>query len=308
VHALDGVPLATLIDYIDWTPFFQAWELAGKYPAILEDAVVGTEATKLLADAHAMLERWMREDTIEARATFGFWPAAREEEDVLLWAEGRAPDGGGLGAPERVPFLRQQFAKADRPALCLADFVAPASAHGPVDWIGAFAVTAGIGLDAEVARHEAQHDDYSAILARALADRLAEAAAEWLHERVRVEHWGYAPDESLDNAARIAEVYRGIRPAPGYPACPDHVAKRRIFRLLDAEARGLSLTESCAILPTAAVAGWYFAHPDARYFGVGRLGEDQVERWAESAGMSKAEAERWLAPNLGYTPGAGVAG
>ncbi|HKK51950.1 MAG TPA: vitamin B12 dependent-methionine synthase activation domain-containing protein, partial [Myxococcota bacterium] len=283
---------------------FQAWELAGAFPAILDDEVVGEEARKLHADALDMLDRWIRDDTIEARATFGFWPAARDGDDVLLWADEASPATPDPTAdPERIPFLRQQFAKGGRTARCLADWVAPPDASGaPQDWIGAFAVTAGIGLDAEVRRFEAEHDDYNAILARALADRLAEATAEWLHERVRVEHWGYAPDEDLGNTDLIRETYRGIRPAPGYPACPDHVAKRRIFRLLDAEARGMSLTESCAILPTAAVSGWYFAHPDARYFGVGRLGEDQVADWAARAGMSKEEAERWLAPNLGYAP------
>jgi len=307
VHVRDDLPLATLKAYIDWTPFFRAWELAGAYPAILEDDVVGEEATKLHADALAMLDRWSRDRTVEARATWGLFPAARDGDDVLLWSEGASGDGRARGEPERVPFLRQQFAKDDRAARCLADWIAEADEEGrPRDWIGAFAVTGGIGLDAEVARFEADHDDYNAILARALADRLAEAAAEWLHERVRVEHWGYAPDESLDNADLIRESYRGIRPAPGYPACPDHLAKRRIFRLLNAEARGLSLTESCAILPTAAVAGWYFAHPEARYFGVGRLGEDQVADWAERAGMSQEEAERWLGPNLGYTPAARV--
>ncbi len=297
VHARDAIPLERLRDYIDWTPFFRAWELTGSFPAILDDDVVGREARKLHADALAMLDRWVADGTIEARAAWGIWPAARDGDDVMLWSDG----------PERVPFLRQQFAKDDRPAHCLADWVATPDASGaPRDWMGAFAVTAGIGLDTEVERFEAAHDDYNAILARALADRLAEATAEWLHERVRVDAWGYAPDESLDNADLIREAYRGIRPAPGYPACPDHVAKRTIFRLLDAPARGMSLTESCAILPTAAVAGWYFAHPEARYFGVGRVAEDQVEDWARRAGMSKEEAERWLAPNLGYSPPARV--
>jgi len=251
-----------------------------------------------------MLARWGIDGTVEARTTWGLWPAARDGDDVLVWSEGVSSDGSAQGAPERVPFLRQQFAKEDRAALCLADWIAPPDAEGrPTDWIGAFAVTTGIGLDAEVERFEAQHDDYNAILARALADRLAEAAAEWLHERVRVEQWGYAPDEALGNSELIREAYRGIRPAPGYPACPDHIAKRRIFRFLDAEARGLTLTESCAILPTAAVSGWYFAHPEARYFGVGKIGRDQVTDWAKRSGISLEEAERWLAPNLGYAPG-----
>lgn len=304
VDGRTGVPLSDLRDYIDWTPFFQAWELAGAYPEILDDDVVGEEARKVHADALEMLDRWTRDGTVEARAVWGFWPAGRDGDDVLLWADGSSPAAPDPAAdPERVPFLRQQFAKSGRAARCLADWVAPPDESGaPRDWIGAFAVTAGIGLDAEVRRYEADNDDYNAILARALADRLAEATAEWLHECVRVDHWGYAPEEKLGNEELIRESYRGIRPAPGYPACPDHPAKRRIFRLLDAEAHGMSLTESCAILPTAAVAGWYFAHPDARYFGVGRLGEDQVEDWAERAGMSKEEAERWLGPNLGYAP------
>jgi 5-methyltetrahydrofolate--homocysteine methyltransferase len=306
VHDRDGVPLEQLRRYIDWTPFFRAWELAGSFPSILEDDVVGVEASKLHDDALAMLDRWTADGTLEARVTWGIWPAARDGDDVLLWAEG--PDGAGSSGdpgsdPLRIPFLRQQFAKKDRPAHCLADWIAPPDASGaPQDWMGAFAVTAGIGLDAEVARFEAAHDDYNAILARALADRLAEAAAEWLHERVRVEYWAYAPEETLGNTELIREAYRGIRPAPGYPACPDHTAKRTIFRLLDAPSRGMSLTESCAILPTAAVAGWYFAHPDARYFGVGRVAEDQVEDWARRAGLAKEEAERWLAPSLGYSP------
>ncbi|MDT8367924.1 MAG: methionine synthase [Longimicrobiales bacterium] len=303
VGARAPVPLGVIAPYIDWTPFFRAWELRGRWPDLLDDPVVGEEAKRLHHDALAMLGRWMAQGTIEARAGWGIWPAAREGDDVLVWPEGIGEGGHASGDPERIPFLRQQFVGAKRTAACLADWIAPPDAAGrPRDWFGAFAVTAGVGLAAEVQRLEAEHDTYGSILARSLADRLAEAAAEWLHERIRVEQWGYAPDESFEPGELIRETYRGIRPAPGYPACPDHLAKRHIFDLLDAPSLGMSLTESCAILPTASVVGWYFAHPEARYFGVGRIDEDQLRDWARRAGMTKTEAERWLAPNLGYTP------
>jgi 5-methyltetrahydrofolate--homocysteine methyltransferase len=228
----------------------------------------------------------------------GLFPAAAIGDDVEI-------DGAGGRDPRAVLHgLRQQFEKPPgRPNLCLADFIAPRESGQP-DWIGAFAVTAGLGLDAVVRAFEREHDDYSAILAKALADRLAEAFAERLHERIRREWWGYAADETLDAAALIAERYRGIRPAPGYPACPEHTEKRTIFGLLGvAEATGITLTESCAMLPAASVAGWYFAHPQAQYFGVGRIGRDQVEDYARRKGMTMAEAERWLAPNLAYEGG-----
>jgi 5-methyltetrahydrofolate--homocysteine methyltransferase len=275
-----------------------------------------------MEDARRLLDEIVTSGSLEARAVFGIWPAHEAGDDVFVYgspaaeaaaretaeaaarewvdsgeSEGSAPEG----LLARVPFLRQQFAKDGRPNRSLADYVRPARAGGG-DWFGAFAVTAGIGLDALVQRFEAEHDDYHAILARALADRLAEALAERLHQRVRTEFWGYASDEALDNEALISEAYRGIRPAPGYPACPDHPGKRTIFRLLDAEALGLALTESCAMTPTASVAGWYLSHPDAGYFGIGRIGRDQAEEYARRAGMSLDEAERWLSPSLGYDP------
>ena len=280
-------------------PFFNAWEFHGKFPAILDDETVGEAATALYDDALAMLDRIIDEKWLQARAVIGFFAANSEDDDLLLYTDERRET-----ILERLCHLRQQRAKPDGQAqLCLADYVAPGNS-GIADYVGAFAVTAGIGIDEHVARFEAAHDDYSAIMLKALADRLAEALAEWLHERVRVDHWGYAPDEALDNAALIAESYRGIRPAPGYPACPDHTEKGKLWSLLDvADSIGLELTDAYAMLPTAAVSGFYFSHPDARYFSVGKIDRDQLESWAERKGMSIAEAERWLAPNLGYGPG-----
>ncbi len=285
--------------HIDWTPFFHAWELAGSYPRILEDETVGEAARALHADAKAMLARIVDEKLLEARAVVGFFPANAVGDDVEIYAdETRAAPRATLH------FLRQQAEKSGtRPHFCLADYVAPKES-GIADWIGGFAVTTGIGLDALVAGFEAKNDDYSAIMAKALADRLAEAFAETLHRRVRRELWGYAPDEALDNAALIREAYRGIRPAPGYPACPDHTEKATLFALIEAEARaGVQLTESFAMLPAASVSGFYFAHPEARYFGVGKIARDQVEDYAARKGMDIPTAERWLAPNLGYARG-----
>jgi len=293
VHAFDW-PLEDLLPYIDWTPFFQAWELAGKYPAILQDPTVGRQASELFSDAQAMLKRIIDGKWLGARAVYGIWPAASHGDDVVL----QHADG-----PATLHFLRQQVDKpAERPDFCLADFIAPAGS-GVQDWIGAFAVTAGIGIDAHVARFEAAHDDYNAILLKSLADRLAEALAERLHQRVRTEFWGYAAEEALDNEALIAERYRGIRPAPGYPACPDHSEKATLFRLLDAPGNaGMALTESFAMLPTAAVSGYYFSHPGSQYFVVGRLGKDQVADYARRKGVDRAQVERWLASNLDYDP------
>ncbi len=294
VRVFDAWPLEDLVERVDWTPFFQTWELAGHYPAILDDPVVGEAARGLWRDARAMLDRIVRERLLTARAVVGFWPANAVGDDVALWADGRRRERAAT-----VHFLRQQQAKGDgRPNYCLADFVAPVESGLP-DHLGMFAVTAGVGLDALVAEFAARHDDYSAILAKALADRLAEALAERLHERVRTELWGYAPDEALDNAALIRERYRGIRPAPGYPACPDHTEKGPLFALLGATERiGVSLTESFAMTPTAAVSGYYLAHPQARYFGVGKVGRDQLADYARRRGMAEEEAARWLAPNL----------
>ncbi|SFN30464.1 methionine synthase (B12-dependent) [Dokdonella immobilis] len=296
VTVLDDFPLAELVPFIDWSPFFNAWELAGSYPAILDDAVVGAQARELHHDVLAMLERVIAEKWLVARGAFGLWPATANGDDVQVLAA----DGSTISI---LHFLRQQVDKPiERPDFCLADFIAPKDS-GVEDWIGGFAVTAGIGIDAHVARFEQDHDDYSAILLKALADRLAEAFAECLHQRVRRDYWGYAADEVIDNEGLIAEAYQGIRPAPGYPACPDHSEKATLFTLLDATANtGISLTESFAMLPTAAVSGWYFSHPKSQYFVVGRISREQVEDYSRRKGWSIAEAERWLAPNLDYDP------
>jgi 5-methyltetrahydrofolate--homocysteine methyltransferase len=296
LQVLEEYPLAELAERIDWTPFFQTWELAGHFPAIFDDPAVGAAARNLFDDARRMLTTIIARKQLTARTVFGFWPANSVGDDIELYADEAASHPVAV-----IHTLRQQMAKEpDRPNLALADFVAPRES-GVRDWMGAFAVTAGHGLDALVRSFEAAHDDYSAILAKALADRLAEAFAERLHERVRQEFWGYAPEERLDNDALIRERYQGIRPAPGYPACPDHTEKRTLFDLLRAESNaGIHLTESFAMLPAASVSGWYFWRPEARYFGVGKIDRDQVEDYARRKGMDVATAERWLAPNLGY--------
>ncbi len=285
-------PLHELIERIDWTPFFRAWELAGNYPAILEDPVVGESARKLYADARKMLDHVVREKWLTAKGVVGFWPCRREGDDVVLYS-----DETRTKEISRLFFLRQQIEKrAPRANMCLADFISPEA-----DWIGGFAVTAGHGIEEHLARFKADHDDYSDILLKALADRLAEAFAERLHERVRKTLWGYAPEEALSNEELVREKYRGIRPAPGYPACPDHSQKPELFRLLNAgQNAGIQLTESFAMIPTSAVSGYYFAHPDAQYFGVARIGKDQVEDYATRRGVSIEQAERWLRPNIGY--------
>jgi 5-methyltetrahydrofolate--homocysteine methyltransferase len=297
-------PLAELVDYIDWSPFFQAWELSGAYPRILEDPVVGAEARKLLGEGREMLERIVREEWIEANGVFGLYPAAQvNADDIEIYA-----DSTRRATLMTWHNLRQQNHKPEgRANLCLADFVAPKSS-GVADWIGAFAVCAG-GIEQRVRAFEASHDDYSAIMLKVLADRLAEAFAERLHERVRCEFWGYAPGESLSKAELIGEAYRGIRPAPGYPACPDHTAKAGLFALLDAErSAGMRLTESFAMLPASSVAGFYLSHPDAGYFAVGKIGRDQVEDFARRTGMALQDAERWLAAHLAYEPQAAALG
>jgi 5-methyltetrahydrofolate--homocysteine methyltransferase len=289
-------PLAELAEVIDWTPFFQSWELHGRYPKILEDEVVGEEASKLFADAQAMLKQMIDENWIEARAVIGLFPANTvNHDDIEIYGE----DGGVLMTNHN---LRQQMAKpAGQPNWCLADFIAPRES-GVKDYLGAFVVTAGINEEAKTRAFEAQHDDYNAILFKSLCDRLAEACAERLHQRVRTEFWGYADNETLTAAQLANEDYRGIRPAPGYPACPEHSEKGALFQLLDATAQiGVSLTESYAMLPAASVSGFYFSHPDARYFAVAKIAHDQVEDYARRKGWTLAEAERWLAPNLGYS-------
>ncbi len=284
--------LAALVDYIDWGPFFQTWELSGPYPAILDDEIVGEEARKLLADAQAMLQQVIAGKWLTARAVYGIWPANSRGDDIEFYS-----DETRLNTAMTWHNLRQQHERpAGKPHYCLSDFVAP-RASGVADWAGAFVVTAGIGIEAKLAEFEKTHDDYSSIMLKALADRLAEAFAEYLHAKVRREDWGYARDEQLDNAALIAEKYRGIRPAPGYPACPDHTEKGDLFRLLDAEAAiGVSLTESYAMLPTAAVSGFYLAHPDAQYFAITKVGADQVADLAARKGLPEPVMKRWLAP------------
>ncbi len=301
ITVLRDYPLDELVPYIDWTPFFQTWELSGPFPKILQDRVVGEAARKLFAEAQVELQRVLAEKWITANAVFGLFPAARGGgDDVEIYADERRRE-----VLTTWHNLRQQNHKpAGRPNLCLADLVAPKDSGVP-DYVGAFAVTAGVGVEAKVAELEARHDDYGAIMLKSLADRLAEALAERLHERVRREFWGYAPDERLGNAELIAEKYRGIRPAPGYPACPDHTEKRALFALLEAERNAdMRLTESCAMLPAASVAGFYLSHREASYFAVGKIGRDQVEDYAKRKGMRLAEAERWLAPNLAYEPAA----
>ncbi len=298
-RAFGDYPLAELVPYIDWMPFFNAWEFAGKFPDILKDPLVGEAASSLYADAQRMLTQLIDEKWLTARAVVGFFPAnSVGDDDISVYS-----DEGRLHVALTLHHLRQQKSRPqDQAQSCLSDFLAPASS-GRADYIGAFAVTAGIGIEAHVARFEAAHDDYSSIMLKALADRLAEALAERLHERVRRELWGYAPQERLDGAGLIREEYQGIRPAPGYPACPDHTEKASLWRLLEPDRRaGICLTESFAMTPTAAVSGFYFSHPKAHYFGVGKIDRDQVASYAQRKGMTLAETERWLAPILGYEP------
>jgi 5-methyltetrahydrofolate--homocysteine methyltransferase len=294
ITVFDDVPLSELLPIIDWTPFFQAWELHGHYPAILTDSVVGKQATELFEDAQKILKKIVGEKWLRAKAAIGFWPAARVGDDIEL----RNGD-----KPVMLHHLRQQADKpVERPNLCLSDFIAPKEAN-IADWIGGFAVTAGLGIEPHLERFHKDNDDYSAIILKALADRLAEALAEYMHRRVRREFWGYATDESLDNDALIAEKYRGIRPAPGYPACPDHTEKTVLFSLLDATKNaGIELTEGFSMYPAAAVSGWYFSHPDSQYFVVGKLTRDQAVDYAKRKGWTLAEAERWLSANLDYDP------
>ncbi len=302
VHKFEDYPLDKIAEYIDWSPFFNAWELAGRYPKILQDEVVGEEARKLFADAQAMLKKIIAEKWLSANAVFGLFPAntvtvnGGPGDDIEIYTD---------DTRKKVAItwhnLRQQTKKpADIPNYCLADFIAPKDS-GVADYIGAFAVTAGLNIDARVAEFEKNNDDYSAILLKSLADRLAEAFAELLHARVRREFWGYATDEVLDNDALIAEKYRGIRPAPGYPACPEHSEKGPLFDLLQAPINaGITITDSFAMLPTAAVSGFYFSHPQSQYFAVGKITKDQVEDYAKRKAMTLEQAERWLAPVLSY--------
>ena len=298
VTVFDNYDLSTIRRYVDWTPFFQAWELAGHYPAILTDAIVGPQATELFNDAQAMLDKIIAEKWLTARAVIGLWPAANVGDDVEVYT-----DSSRTQPMATLRSLRQQADKPpERPNLCLADFITPKDFNKP-DWIGGFAVTAGLGIEEHLARFQADFDDYSSIILKALADRLAEAFAEHMHERVRKEFWGFVHDESLSNDELIAEKYRGIRPAPGYPACPEHTEKATLFELLDVTKNtGIELTEGFSMYPAAAVSGWYYSHPNSQYFVVGRLSKEQIEDYAKRKGWTLAEAERWLGSNLDYEP------
>ncbi|MFC0338648.1 methionine synthase (B12-dependent) [Kushneria avicenniae] len=299
LRVFDDINLRELVDYIDWTPFFMSWQLVGKYPKILEDDVVGEAARNLYQDATVMLDRLIEEGYLQARGVIGFWPANSVDHDVIEVYE----DETRQTVVQRLNHIRQQTTK-NRDGLCysLADFVAPKESGRP-DWIGGFAVTAGHGADELARGFEQNGDDYNAIMIKALADRLAEALAEYMHERVRREYWGYAPEETLDNDALINEKYRGIRPAPGYPACPDHTEKTTLFDLLQApDNAGITLTESFAMWPAAAVSGWYFSHPQSRYFSTGRISRDQIDALAARKEMSRDTMERWLSPILSYNP------
>ena len=294
LHVFDDYPLQELVDCIDWSPFFNAWELAGKFPAILTDSIVGKQASELYADARAMLKQIVSEKWLTAKAACGFWPANTVGDDIVLQKD---------GADVWLRCLRQQADKPiERPNLCLADYIAPQDS-GKQDWVGAFAVTTGLGIEPHLERFRAEHDDYNAILLKSLADRLAEAFAERLHQRVRTELWGYAADEQLSNDDLIAERYQGIRPAPGYPACPEHSEKRVVFDLLKAtDNANITLTDHFAMYPAASVSGLYFSHPDSHYFVVGRVSKEQVTDYAKRKGVDLAQAERWLSFNLDYDP------
>jgi 5-methyltetrahydrofolate--homocysteine methyltransferase len=299
VKLLKNYDLDEIAQYIDWGPFFQTWELSGPYPAILDDPVVGEAARNVLAEGRAMLKKIIDGRWLTASGVFALFPAASvNADDIEIYAD---------DARRKVLMtwhnLRQQNVKpTGKPNLCLADFIAPKGA-GVADYIGAFAVTAGIGIGKKLEEFERQHDDYAGIMLKALADRLAEAFAELLHKRVRREFWGYAKDETLDNDALIREQYRGIRPAPGYPACPDHTEKGALFELLKGEQAGIRLTESYAMHPASSVSGFYLSHPHSQYFAVGTIARDQVQDYAKRKGLPVEEVERWLASNLGYEPG-----
>jgi 5-methyltetrahydrofolate--homocysteine methyltransferase len=296
LRVFDDYKLEDLVDRIDWTPFFRTWELAGNYPAILTDKVVGESATDLFRDAEAMLQKIVDEKWLKAKAVIGFWNANSIGDDVELYADPNRKE-----VIDTVHFVRQQMKKRSGKAnMCLADFIAPKET-GIIDHMGGFAVTAGIGIEEKLELFEGSHDDYNDILLKALADRFAEAFAEHMHERVRKEFWGYAKDESLNNNELIKEKYRGIRPAPGYPACPDHTEKTGLFALLNARQNaGIDLTDSMAMMPASSVSGYYFSHPESQYFGIGKISKDQVQDYAKRKDMELQLTERWLAPNLAY--------
>lgn len=299
VSVIDNLSLQTLRDFIDWTPFFMTWQLSGKYPAILQHEIVGEEATRLFNEANEILDRIIDEDLIQAKGIYGLFPAQSVEDDIKVYAADVESIDADSKPIQVLRHLRQQSKKKEGQFnRCLSDFVAPEET-GVTDYVGAFAVSAGFGADELAATFEADHDDYMSIMVKAVADRLAEAFAEYLHMKVRTEYWGYAPDEALDNEALIREQYQGIRPAPGYAACPEHTEKQALWDLLSVEENtGISLTSSYAMWPGASVSGWYFSHPESKFFAVGKLLQDQVESYAERKGMSIEEAEKWLAPNL----------
>jgi len=301
----DDYPLADLLDTIDWTPFFISWDLAGKYPDILKDIKVGEAARSLFADAQALLKRIIDEKLIQARAVIGFWPAARVHgDDIELYRDTVVGSESRTESLATLHHLRQQIDKPNRePNASIADFVAPKESSAR-DYVGGFVVTAGIGADELSKQFIANNDDYNSIMVKALTDRLAEALAEHMHRRVRKEFWAYAQDEQLDNVDLIRERYRGIRPAPGYPACPDHTEKATLFKLLDGGQIDVTLTEHFAMNPASSVSGFYFSHPQSHYFAVGKIQRDQVESLAERKGMAIGELERWLSPVLGYEPDA----
>lgn len=287
--------IETLREYIDWTPFFMTWSLAGKYPRILEDDVVGEEAKRVFADANAMLDKLSHEKLLTPKGIVGLFPANRVGDDIVIYRD----------ETRQQPLLyschlRQQTEKKEFPNYCLADFIAPVESGVP-DYFGAFAVTGGLEEDTLANAYDNAHDDYNKIMVKALSDRLAEAFAEYLHQQVRTKIWGYNPDEALSNDELIREKYQGTRPAPGYPACPEHTEKAKIWQLLDVENRiGMKLTDAYAMWPGASVSGWYFSHPESKYFAVAQIQKDQVDDYAKRRGMSVSEVERWLAPNLGY--------
>ena len=298
LQTFDRYPLTELVPFIDWSPFFQTWELAGSYPKILEDPIVGEAAQRVLADAKTMLNLLVKEEWLTARAVIGLFKAHSVGDDIEVLADTTRDNPWTV-----LHHLRQQGVKPPgQRNYALSDFIAPKDS-GLVDYIGGFAVTTGLGIEPHLDRFAKDHDDYSAIMLKALADRLAEAFAECMHQRVRREFWGYAAHEALTHHALIEEDYQGIRPAPGYPACPDHTEKKTLFKLLHVEAEaGITLTESFAMSPASSVSGWYFSHPDARYFNVGKIGRDQVEDYAHRKEMPLKDMERWLAPHLSYDP------
>jgi 5-methyltetrahydrofolate--homocysteine methyltransferase len=296
-RVLKDISLSDVRPYIDWSPFFMTWELKGKYPKILDDKVVGAQARELFEDANQLIDQIIEDHLLTANATYAFWPAASSGDDVILFT-----DDERTTELTRFHFLRQQWERrGQKDFRSLADYIAPLDC-GRKDYLGGFVVTAGVGAEELANQYKAKHDDYHAIMVQAVADRFAEALAEWMHERAR-QDWGFGRNEGLSNEDLISEKYRGIRPAAGYPACPDHTEKRTLFDLLDAESNaGVHLTSSFAMSPAASVSGLYFAHPEARYFAVDRVTKDQIESYAARKGKPISEIERWLSPNLAYDP------